>query len=48
MAVRHRLGLDSSYLSLALRNLYGLIFPEDPCLIYMWHNAGADVRMTYA
>jgi hypothetical protein len=46
MAVRHRLALGSSDLSLALGNLYGLIFPEDPCLLHRWHNAGADVHMT--
>jgi hypothetical protein len=29
-----------------LGNRYELIFPEDPCLLHRWHNAGADVQMT--
>jgi hypothetical protein len=44
-AAGHRLALGSSDLSLALGNLYGLIFPEDPCLLYRSQNAGADVHM---
>jgi hypothetical protein len=40
------LALGSSGLSLALGNLYELVFPEDPYLLHGWHNAGAYVHMT--
>ena len=44
--VRDGLGLSRSDLHLGLGFLYRLIFPDDGDLLYRWHNAGADVRMT--